>query len=192
MAPSARPPLSGQLLRAGLTPLQTCCAPAPARSPACLQVVFDSQPPNITSLVVTAPPTADSPLFEVAASFSEPVWWAADANASDATATGGSSSSGRLVLTNAALLNISVAPGAAAALADGTPSGAASGFRLWLRSQAGAHAAVEVTAAAYQDAGGNRGAANASLQVRARPGAGTVCCLPAVAPQATCACHAPR
>jgi hypothetical protein len=130
---------------------------------------------------VTAAPTIDSPLFQVLVTFSEPITWlantttaatttAANASALDAQAAAdaaadGATSVSRMVLTNAALLNISMA-GPAAALADGgVLTGAASSYRMWLRSWGGAGAGVRVLGAAYQDLGGNRGTRETSLQV---------------------------
>jgi hypothetical protein len=110
-------------------------------------------------------PTAQTPLFKLLVTFSEPINWLA--NATTATAPTDDSvalasspttfSSSRIVLTNTALVNISMVPGTAAVLADGSTSNAGSGFVLWFRSWSGAQAAVDILGSAYQDLAGNRG-----------------------------------
>jgi len=153
-----------------------------------VQVIFDSEAPKVKSMQVAVAPTADSPFFQVAIAFSEPISWrantttstttandtvalaSAQADSSGDTATGiATYSSSRLLLTNAALLNISMVTGSAAVLASGAATNAGSAFVLWFRSWSGARAAVEVLGAAYQDIAGNRGDSDTALQV-CKPG----------------------
>lgn len=63
------------------------------------------------------------------------------------------------------LLNISVAPEALALLPDGTSSGAANKYCMWLRTWGGATAELEVMGEAYQDLAGNKGAQSNKVQV---------------------------
>lgn len=151
---------------------------------AVLQVILDSSPPVISDMQLAVPPTADRPAFQLLVTFSEPINWLANtsASAADASATAGGDaaavaaadttstapvtySSSRLLLTNAALINISVVPGTMAVLADGQSSRAASAFVLWFRSWSGAKTVVEILGPAYQDLGGNRGDQDTALQV---------------------------
>jgi len=153
-----------------------------------VQVIFDSEAPKVKSMQVAVAPTADSPFFQVAITFTEPVSWRANTTTSTTTAndtvalasaqadssgnmaTGiATYSSSRLLLTNAALLNISMVTGSAAVLASGAATNAGSAFVLWFMSWSGARAAVEVLGAAYQDIAGNRGDSDTALQVR-KPG----------------------
>jgi hypothetical protein len=138
-----------------------------------MQVVLDSSSPSITSIQLDIAPTVQLPVFKLLISFSEPVSWLANSTAptEDPTAAAGSNaavtySSSRLLLTNAALLNISMVPGTAAVLANGDATNAASGFVLWFRSWSGAKAVVEVMGSAYQDFAGNRGTQDRVYEVR--------------------------
>mgnify|MGYP001806699370 CR=1 FL=1 len=146
-------------------------------------MILDSTLPIITDMQLAVPPTTSLPIFQLLITFSEPISWLANTTGTDtastapgdATAVGtlGAAvnmpvtySSSRLLLTNAALLNISVVSGTTAVLASGQPTSAASAFVLWFRSWSGAKAAVAILGPAYQDLGGNKGQQDTALQVR--------------------------
>lgn len=132
-----------------------------------VQVILDSSTPSITSIQLDVAPTVQLPIFKLLITFSEPVSWLANSTApTEDPGTPVTYSSSRLLLTNAALLNISMVPGTAAVLADGDATNAASGFLLWFRSWSGARAVVEVMGTAYQDFAGNRGTQDSVYEVR--------------------------
>lgn len=147
-----------------------------------LQVILDSVLPTILNMQLDVAPTTQTPVFKLLITFSEPVSWLANATTNspastppteDPTALAGKGgtrpttyTSSRLLLTNAALLNISMVSGTAAVLANGDVTNAATGFVMWFRSWSGARAVVEVLGAAYQDIAGNRGEQDTSLEVR--------------------------
>jgi hypothetical protein len=151
-----------------------------------LQVVLDSQPPEVSLLQVAVAATAESPFFQLLVRFSEPVSWlanrtttssssaAGNSPAGSTDSTGGSGqqvssatySSSRLLLTNAALGNISMVAGSAVVLATGEGTNAATAFVLWFKSWGGAEATVEILGAAYQDVAGNKGQQDTALQVQ--------------------------
>lgn len=138
-----------------------------------VQVILDSSTPSITLMQLDVAPTVQSPIFKLLIIFSEPVSWLANSTAPTADPAAGAGSSApatysrsRLLLTNAALLNISMVPGTAAVLANGAATNAASGFVLWFRSWSGARAVVEVMGSAYQDFAGNRGTQDSMYEVR--------------------------
>jgi hypothetical protein len=104
--------------------------------------------------------------------FSEPVSWLANSSSSAAAAASGAAanipasySSSRILMQNAAVLNISMVQGAGAVLADGSTSSAGSAFLLWLRSWSGAQAQVQIQGAAYQDIAGNMGQQDTTVAV---------------------------
>ena len=146
------------------------------------QVILDSGPPFISSIKLTEAPTTEEPLFKLLITFSEPVSWLANTTTSTTTAndtavlsgTGSDAtqmtmtatySSSRLLLTNTALLNISMVAASAAVLASGEATNAGSAFELWFRSWGGAQALVEVLGPAYQDIAGNRGDRDTAYRV---------------------------
>lgn len=140
--------------------------------PHALQVILDSQPPTVISMDLAVPPTSDTSWFQLRISFSEPVEWVA--NTTDPTATPSAtpnpassntgattqtvqSTSSALLLTNAALVNISRVSESVAVLANGDTVNAARVFLLWFGSWSGAQAGVEVLGPAFQDIAGNKG-----------------------------------
>jgi hypothetical protein len=155
------------------------------------QVMLDLQPPELRNLTLAVKPTADQPLFQLRLAFSEPVAWLADSvTLASSTATSSSSSgepvvtdlsevadataaaptvatfsSSRLLLTNAAVLNISALAGTTAVTQSGQAKGAATEYTMWLQSWAGARAAVQVMGAAYQDLAGNPGRSDSMVEV---------------------------
>jgi hypothetical protein len=138
-------------------------------------VILDTNPPKVTDTKVLVTPTAETPDFQLQVTFSEPVSWLANSS-NAAGATGGSTgpgaatsiaasySSSRILMQNAAVLNISIA-GTGAVLADGSPTNAGSVFRLWFRSWSGAQAQVQIQGAAYQDIAGNNGQQDTTVAV---------------------------
>jgi hypothetical protein len=129
-----------------------------------VQVILDSIVPRIEAMYLDLTPTAQTPFFKLLVTFSEPINWLVNASTAaptdDSVTPAGRQttfSSSSIVLTNTALINISMVPGTAAVLADGSTSNAGSGFVLWFRSWSGAQAAVDVLGSAYQDLAGNRG-----------------------------------
>jgi hypothetical protein len=134
-------------------------------------------------------PTAEAPVFQLMLNFSEPVSWLADGVSSTPAVTSSNSSSdaavtdlsavaaaaplvatfssSRLLLTNAAILNISAVPGTMAFTESGQATGAATAYTMWLESWAGASAVVQVMGAAYQDLAGNAGIQDKQIAVSA-------------------------
>lgn len=154
--------------------MQSSCVPPAAVLE--LQVFLDMHAPVLNSFSTAIRPTASVPDFQLQLNFSEPVNWLADtatAESSSSSSTGStdtgaatndsmaaavtSFSSSHILLTNAALLNISAVPGTLAYLQNGQATGVATAYYVWLRSWSGAMAAIEVQGAAYQDLSGNKG-----------------------------------
>lgn len=141
-----------------------------------VQVILDTSPPTVTDTKILVTPTAETPEFQLQVTFSEPVSWLANSS-SAAAATGGGAGSGtatsiaasysssRILMQNAAVLNISMVAGTGAVLADGSPTNAGSTFLLWFRSLSGAQAQVQIQGAAYQDIAGNKGQQDTTVGV---------------------------
>jgi hypothetical protein len=148
--------------------------------------MLDLQPPELLNLTLAVKPAANQPQFQLRLLFSEPVSWLADsvslapdssssepavtdsstlADAAAAAPTVATFSSSRLLLTNAAVLNISAVAGTMAFKDSGQATGAATEYVMWLQSWAGAHAAVQVMGAAYQDLAGNLGRKDDMIEV---------------------------
>jgi hypothetical protein len=153
-----------------------------------LQLIQDTEPPHVVSMVLTQAPSATAPSLQLLLNFSEPVQWLVDANVPEGTSNNVSLSvaaavnnnsstalapqlaktaSTRVLLTNAVLLNASIVPASAVTITGGSTTGvAARAYTLWLRALPGTSAVVEVLGAAYQDVAGNRGQEDTRIAVR--------------------------
>lgn len=127
--------------------------------------MLDLHPPSVTKMQIITPASAESPYFQLLIAFTEPVTWITSAPDNTGQGPNAQPTSG-VLLTNAALINISIALGSATLEDDGTAASLASSYLVWLKSWSGTKASITVLGAAYQDAVGNSGQQVATLQVQ--------------------------
>jgi hypothetical protein len=119
------------------------------------------------SMTIAPSTTTNSSSSSTSSSDNEPDVheFSATADAAATAPTVATFSSSRLLLTNAAVLNISAVAGTMAVTQSGQATGAATEYTMWLQSWAGARATVQVMGAAYQDLAGNSGRNDSMIEV---------------------------